>query len=261
MTLEPQDSAGRHGPPAGGPPRWRRRLSGLAAAILLALAKLKTIALFALHIPMLGSALTFVLSAWVYGASFGWTFGVGFALLLLLHELGHFVVIRRYGLPAGAPIFIPFLGAAIFLRQQPQSPQQEYAIAAAGPLAGTLASLAALLLGILLAQPVLRSLAYFGFLLQAFNLIPLWPLDGGRMVAAVDRHIWWVGIPLLLVVVWLSRSPIGLIIVALLLWQFFSQRRMASPDRYVAPAQRLAFGIGWIVMAIANLGLARIAGG
>ncbi|MDA8346356.1 MAG: site-2 protease family protein [Thermaerobacter sp.] len=246
---------------SGQPPNWRRRLSAIGAAILLALAKLKTIALLALHIPFLGSGLTFLLSAWVYGASFGWTFGVGFAVLLLLHELGHFVAIRAYGLPAGAPVFIPFLGAAIFLRQQPQSPQQEFVIAAAGPLAGTLASAAVWVLGALLGQDVLRTLAYFGFFLQAFNLIPVWPLDGGRMVAAVDRRIWWVGVPVLLIMAWLGHSPIGILIVAVLLWQFFTQRHMASPDLPVPPLQRLAFGAVWLGLLVVNLGLGRVSGG
>ncbi len=244
-----------------GPPGWRRRLSAIGAAIVLVLAKLKTIALFALHIPFLGSGLSFLVSAWIYGASFGWTFGVGFAVLLLLHELGHFIAIRWYGMPAGAPVFIPFFGAAIFLRQRPQTPQQEYVIAAAGPLAGTLASLACLLLGFALRQPVLLSLAYFGFFLQAFNLIPVWPLDGGRMVAAVDRRIWWVGIPVLLLVAWLSHSVIALIIAALLLWQFFSYRRMAAPNIPVPPLQRLAFGAGWLGLLILTLGLSRAVGG
>jgi Zn-dependent protease len=242
-----------------GPPGWRRRLSAIGAAILLFLAKVKTIALFALHIPFLGSGLSFLISAWIYGASFGWMFGVGFAVLLLLHELGHFIAIRGYGMRAGAPVFIP--GAAIFLRQQPQTPQQEYVIAAAGPLAGTLASLAAMFLGFVLRQPVLLSLAYFGFFLQAFNLIPVWPLDGGRMVAAVERRLWWVGVPVLLLVAWLSHSVIALIIAVLLLWQFFSFRRMASPNIPLPPLQRLAFGAGWLGLLILTLTLSRTVGG
>lgn len=242
-------------------PNWRRRLSTIGAALLALLAKLKAILLFALHVPFLGSGLTFLLSAWVYGASFGWTFGVGFAVLLLLHELGHFVAIRAYGLRAGAPVFIPFLGAAIFLRQQPQSPQQEFVIAAAGPLAGTLASGAAWLLGAASGQGVLLSLAYFGFFLQAFNLIPVWPLDGGRMVAAVDRRIWWIGIPVLLLVAWLGRSPIGLLIVGVLLWQFFTQRRMASPDLPIPTPMRLLYGAIWLGLLTLNLALAHVTGG
>lgn len=242
------------------PPGWRRRLSGLAAGLVALLVKLKTVALLALHVPFLGSGLTFLLSAWVYGASFGWTFGIGFAVLLLLHELGHFFAIRAYGMRAGAPVFIPFLGAAIFLRQQPQSPQQEYVIAAAGPVAGTLASMAAWMLAALTGHDVLRSLAYFGFLMQAFNLIPVWPLDGGRMVASVDRRIWWVGIPLLVAVALLSQSPIGFLILVLVLWEFFSARKRAAPELPLAPAVRLLFGLFWIGLLIINLVLGRLAG-
>lgn len=239
------------GPGNSGRPRtWRGRIGGFFALLLVALAKLKALLFFLLHVPALGSLLTFLLSVAVYGASFGWAFGIGFAVLLMVHELGHYVAIRREGLHAGLPVFIPFMGAAIFLRSRPQSPQQEYWIAAAGPLAGTLASLACWGLALLLRQPVLAVIAYSGFFLQAFNLIPVWPLDGGRMVAAVDRRIWWIGVPVLaLMVLWL-HSLLALIIGALVVWQFLSRKSGSSPELPVPPAFRLWAGAGWLGLLV-----------
>lgn len=234
----------------------RGRLSAIAAAIVVGLAKLKTALLFALHLPFLGAGLSLLLSTFVYGLSFGWAFGIGFAVLLLVHELGHYVAIRAYGMSAGLPIFIPFMGAAIFLRERPQSPKQEYVIAAAGPFLGTLASGAAAALGLLLRAPLYMSLAYFGFFLQAFNLIPVWPLDGGRMVSAIDRRIWWLGIPVLLLMTITAHSPIALVIAALLLWQFFAARHKgAAPDLPIPPAARLLFGTGWLGLLLLDLAL------
>lgn len=241
--------------PSGGPPKRRSRFGGFIAAVVLLLAKVKMALLFLLHLPMLGSALSFLISVAVYGASFGWAFGIGFTVLLLVHELGHYVAIRSYGLPAGLPLFIPFMGAAIFLRARPQSPQQEFWIAAAGPIAGTLGSLACWGLAYLFRQPVLVVIAYSGFFLQAFNLIPVWPLDGGRMVTAVDRRIWWIGLPVLLVMVLLMHSMIALIIGGLIVWQFFSHRRGSSPALPVPGVFRMLAGTVWLGLLLVDGGL------
>lgn len=228
------------------PPRRGGRIGGFLAGFLLLLAKLKTLLLLLTSLPLIGSAFSLLLSAAVYGAAFGWGFGIGFVLLLLVHELGHYFAIRSQGLPASLPLFIPFMGAAIFLRARPQAPQQEYFIAAAGPIAGTLGSLFCWGLGYLLRQPLLEVLAYSGFFLQAFNLIPVWPLDGGRMVAAVDRRIWWIGIPVLAALIFLLHSLMGLIIGIVIVWQFLGRRRGSSPDIPVPPGFRILAGVGWL---------------
>jgi Zn-dependent protease len=167
----------------------------------------------------LGSALlSFALYAW-YG---GWQFGLGLVLLLLVHEMGHFVLIRAKGLPASLPIFIPFLGAYVAMRRMPQSVRDEAEIALAGPLAGALAGAACFLAYYEVGEPeghTLLFLAYFSFLINLLNLIPVWPLDGGRVVGAISRWLWPIGLVLLAVAFYVTQNYLLL----LLGWLWFSQ--------------------------------------
>ena len=112
----------------------------------------------------------------------GWRFGLGFVLLILVHELGHYVEARRQGLKPQLPVFIPFLGAYVALRDQPFDPWRNALVSAAGPFAGGLAALACLLYGSAVDSPLLHALAYSGFLLNLFNLIPIGFLDGGHIL-------------------------------------------------------------------------------
>jgi Zn-dependent protease len=145
-----------------------------------------------------------VISIIVYSSMFGsgWQFATGFVLLILVHELGHVAAMRWYGLSASPPIFIPFVGALINLRQSPKNAMEEAVVGIAGPIAGTAASLAcfAWWLGHQ-DQGMYLLLAHFGFLLNLFNMLPVPPLDGGRVTAAVSPWIWMPG--LLVVVAWI----------------------------------------------------------
>ena len=117
-----------------------------------------------------------------YALIWGWKFGLGFILLILVHELGHYVEARRQGLRPQLPVFIPFLGAYVALRDQPFDPWRNALVSAAGPFAGGIAALACLVYGNAVDSPLLRALAYSGFLLNLFNLIPIGFLDGGHIL-------------------------------------------------------------------------------
>lgn len=114
-----------------------------------------------------------------YALIWGWRFAVGFVLLILVHELGHFVEAKRQGLNPSLPVFIPFLGAYVVMKNAPFDPWRNLLVSAAGPFAGGLASLAVWGAGEALDSRLLVALAYVGFLLNLFNLIPFRPLDGG----------------------------------------------------------------------------------
>jgi len=114
-----------------------------------------------------------------YALLFGLKFAVGFVLLILVHELGHFVEAKRQGLNPALPVFIPFLGAYVAMKNAPFDPWRNLLVSAAGPFAGGLASLGVWLVGESTDSRFLVALAYTGFLLNLFNLIPLRPLDGG----------------------------------------------------------------------------------
>jgi len=193
----------------------KRKLSGLGSAglvLALVLGKLKWV-LAAFKLLKFSSIITMLVSIWAYSLLFGWPFAVGFVLLILVHELGHGLVMRQLGIPAGAPTFIPFVGAVIAMRGRPRNAYVEAQVAFGGPVVGSLAAAACLLFGLLGNWEFWRSLAFTGFLINLFNLLPVSPLDGGRIVGAFSRKMWLVGfaigVPLFL---W-TKSPLLLFIL------------------------------------------------
>src|SRR5262245_8185510 len=119
-----------------------------------------------------------LLSVFVYAFIFGWWYAVGFVVLLLVHEMGHYVAARRRGLDVGAPTFIPFVGAWIELKQMPHDAETEAYVGFAGPLVGSLGALACYFLARNYDSDLLLALSYAGFFLNLFNLIPISPFDG-----------------------------------------------------------------------------------
>jgi Zn-dependent protease len=171
---------------------------------------------FAKFGPALKSAAFMLLSVGVYALAFGWRYAVGFVLLLLVHEFGHYYTARRLGMNVGLPTFIPFVGAWIELKDRPLTVAQEAQIAFAGPFAGTIAAAVVLALALREQSTLLMALAYVGFFLNLFNLIPVSPFDGGRIVAILSPKVWFLGVPLLVGAFILSPSPMFLMILLLL---------------------------------------------
>lgn len=130
------------------------------------------------------------LSVGGYALLFGWRFGVGFVLLILVHELGHYLEARRQGLSPALPVFVPFLGAYVALKGQPFDPWRNALVSIAGPIAGGAAALACLVYGEATGSDVMLALAYAGFFLNLINLLPVGFLDGGHILRSwrVLRH-------------------------------------------------------------------------
>ncbi len=172
-------------------------LGGIGAAIA-ALLKIQWVVYF-LKFGFAG--ISAVISIFAYSWLFGWPFAIGLVVLLFIHEMGHAVVMKMKGIPVGGLIFIPLLGAAVFMRQMPKNAKDEAEVGIAGPIAGALASSVCLLLALHFSQSytyvplsnIWAPLAYFGFFINLFNLIPIVPFDGGRVLAAIDRRIWILG--------------------------------------------------------------------
>jgi Zn-dependent protease len=143
---------------------------------------------------LLKTGLSMALSIFVYQFSFGWIGALGFVLLILVHELGHVVANLHYDLPASAPLFIPYLGAVINLRKNPPNARVEAIVGIAGPLAGPAASLAVFAWYLATGSQRALVLSWFGFSMNLFNLLPVPPLDGGRVAAAVSPWIWVLGL-------------------------------------------------------------------
>jgi len=184
-------------------------------------------------------------SAAVYIWIGGWAFGIGFIVLLFIHEMGHVLEAKRQGLPVSLPYFIPLMGAMIMLKRMPQDAWHEALNGLAGPILGTLGAVGFWIAGSVLDSRALVALAFIGFLLNLFNLLPVIPLDGGRAVAAIHPAIWAVGlVGLLGVFVW--RPNVILILILLLsaseLWRRWKTRGHPDVQAYyrVRPWQRLA---------------------
>src|SRR5438093_6493587 len=114
-----------------------------------------------------------------------WWFALGLVVLLFVHEMGHVLEARRQGLPVSVPVFIPFMGALITMKQMPHDAWREARLAIAGPILGSLGALAVYAVGVAEDSQKLKALAFLGFFLNLFNLLPVIPLDGGRVTAAL----------------------------------------------------------------------------
>src|SRR5207237_4248248 len=114
---------------------------------------------------------------WVYTRMWGWQFGVGFVLLLLVHECGHLLVAKKIGLKVGAPVFIPFMGAFIALKEATRNAWIEACVGSGGPMLGSFGALASNSLGEIFDAPIFIELAWFCFFLNLFNLTPVGMLD------------------------------------------------------------------------------------
>lgn len=211
MSQLPESAAteSRRAEPAA--PTSSRTALGVGAAVLAALAKGGKASLLLMKgLPFSKLLLTsgsMLLSVLAYATRGGWAFGVGFVLLILVHELGHGYAMRRANIASGWPIFIPFFGAMIAMKDRPEHPCVEADVAYAGPVAGTAAALACAGASLLTHNAFLMSLAYVGFFLNLFNLVPFGFLDGGRVARVVSRKAWIVGAVLLLLFFFQSPSP------------------------------------------------------
>ena len=158
---------------------------------------------------------TMLLSLVIYASIFGWAYAAGFIGLLFLHEMGHYIAARQCGLNVGAPTFIPFIGAYIQLKEQPVDAETEAYIAIAGPVVGAIGAFAVYFYARETDSRLWLAVAYSGFFLNFFNLLPVSPLDGGRITAIVSPRIWLLGAPMMLALLYYSPSP-ALILICII---------------------------------------------
>jgi Zn-dependent protease len=237
---------------------FRSLLKKLAAPIVALgalLLKFKAAILIVFKLKLFTTAATMVASIGAYTMLWGWRFAVGFVLLLLMHECGHVLEARHQGLPVSAPVFVPFLGAAIIMREMPHNAWKEARLALAGPLVGSLGAAFCWALAGIYHSNLLLAIAYFGFFLNLFNLLPVVPLDGGRVVAALHPAIWIVGFAALAVLVYFAPNPILLLVLVLAAYEIYkrwSTRHETREREYfkVKSWQRTVVAIGYFGLAI-----------
>ena len=207
---------GQPSEPGRGPVRRskpRGRLSALLAAIVALLAKFKAILLFLPKLKLLTTAGTMLVSVAAYSFVFGWTFAVGFVVLIFVHEMGHVIQLRREGIKASAPMFIPFMGAVISAKSLGENALAEARVGLAGPILGSVGSAACIFIWHATGNDLWRALAFTGFFLNLFNLLPVIPLDGGRAMAAMAPWMWFVGFAAMIPLALIFPNPIIFIIL------------------------------------------------
>ncbi len=204
-------------------PWWRRSLGALVVVGLLLLKFGKWALLLIPKAKILTTSATMLVSIAAYSLIWGWKFALGFVLLLLVHEMGHVIQLRREGIEASAPMFIPFLGAAVMAKSLGDDATAEARVGLAGPILGTLGALALLPIAINTGDDFWYALIFTGLFLNLFNLLPVVPLDGGRAMAALSPKFWFVGLFGLAVLTFTFPNPI--LILILLLGGYETYRR------------------------------------
>ncbi len=228
-----------HGQPPA-PPEKKTGWIGVAGAGAVAAAskgKLLFGALKALPFAkMFLTAGTMGLTIFLYAMRSGWAFAAAFVFLIFVHEIGHAWAMRAAGIRASWPVFIPFLGAFISMKDKPQHPVIEAEVAFAGPVAGTAGALVCAAFGLAFHSPFFLAVAFSAFFLNLFNLIPVGFLDGARVARVLSRRSWIPGLLLLGgTIVFLGASPQLLLIGVMGLTAVF--RKNDDLD-LVTPAQR-----------------------
>jgi Zn-dependent protease len=256
----PPDSPQHYSPaPSSGNRGW---LGGIGAALLAIWGFIKYGLLFAFKIPAFATIVSLAVSFGGYAIFWGPWFAASLVAMILIHEMGHVVEIRRQGMKATAPIFIPFMGAAIFQRSHPTDALHQAQIGIAGPIAGTIGATAAFALYGATHSPVLLLAALIGFYINLFNLLPVWQLDGAWILAPVSKWLQAAGYLMIGVGGLFFHqllSPLIIIIAVLGIPSLIQRFREANNPYYtsVPTGARWAMGLAWLVLVI-YLGVASL---
>jgi len=250
------------------PMRNLRKRIGSALAAIVALgakfwAAIKGVLLLLPKAKLLTTAGTALVSVVLYSLFWGWTFALGFVVLMFVHEMGHVIQLRREGIKASAPMFIPGFGAVVMMKALPDDALAEARVGLAGPILGTLGAAACLAIAEAANSDMLRALAYVGFLLNLINLVPLVPFDGGRAMAAMAPALWFVGLGAMVALLLLTGNPFLLIFVVLggmetwRRWQARKTRSIEQAAYYrVSARNRMLVGAVYIgLIVLLSLGM------
>jgi Zn-dependent protease len=247
-------------PGSGRTTSWRERLrragGPIVAGLVLLATKGKAILLLLPKLKIFTTSASMLVSIAAYAWIWGWPFAVGFVLLLLLHELGHVVQLRREGVEASAPMFIPFLGAVIAAKSMGDDAAAEARVGLAGPILGSLATLIPLGIWLATGEEFWQALAYVGFFINLLNLLPVLPLDGGRAMAALSPWVWFVGYAGLIALTIFFPNPI--LILVLIVGGFESWRRWKLRNTPEGRAYHAIPGRTRALVALTYLGLAAL---
>jgi Zn-dependent protease len=234
-----------------------KKLGGLLIPLVFLASKAKGLLLALTKIKAVTTLGTMFISIVAYALAFGWPFAVGFVLLIFVHEMGHVIQLRREGVEASAPIFIPFLGAVIAAKSLGKDAAAEARVGLAGPILGTAGTLIPVAVWLATGSDLWRALAYVGFFINLINLLPVLPLDGGRAMAVLGPRVWIVGILIAVLAAVIFLGPIMLLIVLFLggpeLYHRFKNRHSEESREFHSVPTRTKVAVAAVYLSLTAL--------
>lgn len=240
-----------------------KKLGGLLIPLVFLASKAKFLLLALTKIKAVTTLGTMFISIAAYALAFGWPFAVGFVLLLFVHEMGHVIQLRREGVEASAPIFIPFVGALIAAKSLGEDAAAEARVGLAGPILGTAGTLIPLAIWLATGSDLWRALAYVGFFINLINLLPVLPLDGGRALGVLGPKVWIAGILIAVAAAVTFLGPIMLLFVLILggpeLYHRFKNRHSEESREYHSVPMRTKVAVAAVYLSLTVLLIVGIA--
>ena len=229
-------------------PWWRRGAAGLVTVAIVLASKLKFLLLGLTKASTFVSMFAFF---GVYWSIYGWPLALGLVLSIYIHEMGHVAMLRRLGIEAGAPMFIPGVGAFVMLKQHIADPLTDAKIGLAGPVWGLGAALAALGMYAANGAPIWLAIAKLTAFLNLFNLIPIWQLDGSRGLHVLAQWQRWVLVGAIVAALLVTEQRLLFIVGGVAVWRAI-QRDAGPGDTQVLATfvvlvlalSLLAYGVG-----------------
>jgi Zn-dependent protease len=224
-------------------PLWRRWAAGAGAIFLLLLGKIKFLLLGLTKLKTFASMFAFF---GVYWTAFGWPLALGFVVGIYIHEMGHVAMLRKLGIGASAPFFIPGVGAFILAKQHITDPRQDAAVGLAGPVWGLGAGLVAYAVYVATGTPIWLAIAAVTGLINLFNLIPVWQLDGSRAFHALSAPQRWTVAVALGGAFWLSGVKMLAVIAAVTVWRALRGEQGPGDTRTLTTFLVLIVALSWM---------------
>jgi len=229
-------------------PWWRRGAPGLAAVVIALLSKIKFLLLGLTKASTFVSMFAFF---GVYWSIYGWPLALGLVLSIYIHEMGHVAMLRSLGIAAGAPLFVPGVGAFVMLKQHIGNPLNDAKVGLAGPVWGLGAALAALIMYVVTRAPIWLAIAQLTGFLNLFNLIPVWQLDGSRGLHVLARWERWALVFAIAAALIVTQQRLLLIVGGVAVWRALQRdagpgdtRVLATFVVLVVTLSMLARGVG-----------------
>lgn len=247
-TIEAEPSgAGSSGAARADKPWWLQGLAGLGTIALLLATKLKFLLLGLTKISTFVSMFAFF---GVYWSIYGWPLALGLVLSIYIHEMGHVAMLRRLGIAAGAPLFIPGMGAVVMLKQHVTDPLTDARIGLAGPVWGLGAGLAALAVYLLTGGMIWFAIAQLTGFINLFNLIPVWQLDGSRGMHALARSERWMLVAAIAAALLLTEQSMLFIIGAVAIWRAMQKDAGPGNARVLATYVTLVMALSLLAAGV-----------